>query len=120
MTQFLPYGAGMGPVNIVLTAGIALLKEGLVVAKLRAVIPYMQPATGRKRPLTGHPLNGLIPHDCYLPEVRGVSGRLPSPDGFPYRLFPFATSRSRGPPFGWRRSLHLTGKESQDASKGIA
>lgn len=45
VTQFLTYGLGMGLVILVLTVGIALLKEGLVVSKLRAIIPYMQPAT---------------------------------------------------------------------------
>jgi cytochrome c biogenesis protein CcdA len=45
VAQFLTYGLGMGLVILVLTVGIALLKEGLVVAKVRKLIPYMQHAT---------------------------------------------------------------------------
>ncbi len=40
--QFVSYIAGMGSVLLVLTLGIALVKEGAVVPSLRRVLPYIQ------------------------------------------------------------------------------
>jgi cytochrome c-type biogenesis protein len=40
--QFLSYILGMGSVLFVLTLGIALVKEGLVVTTMRKILPYVQ------------------------------------------------------------------------------
>ena len=40
--QFLSYILGMGSVMLVLTLGIALVKEGLVVTTMRKILPYVQ------------------------------------------------------------------------------
>lgn len=40
--QFLSYILGMGSVMLVLTLGIALVKEGLVVTAMRKILPYVQ------------------------------------------------------------------------------
>ncbi len=40
--QFVSYIAGMGSVLLVLTLGIALIKEGVVVGALRRILPYFQ------------------------------------------------------------------------------
>jgi len=40
--QFLSYTLGMGSVLFVLTIGIALVKEGLVVTAMRKILPYVQ------------------------------------------------------------------------------
>ncbi|MFQ5828353.1 MAG: cytochrome c biogenesis CcdA family protein [Candidatus Methylomirabilia bacterium] len=42
LLQFVSYGLGMGLVLIVLTLGIALFKEGLIVSRLRGVLPYVE------------------------------------------------------------------------------
>jgi len=42
LVQFVSYGLGMSFVLIVLTLGIALFKEGIIVGRLRRAIPYMQ------------------------------------------------------------------------------
>lgn len=40
--QFLSYILGMGSVLLVLTLGIALVKEGVVVGTMRKILPYVQ------------------------------------------------------------------------------
>lgn len=40
--QFLSYTLGMGSVLFVLTLGIALVKEGIVVTAMRKILPYVQ------------------------------------------------------------------------------
>ncbi len=40
--QFASYVLGMGSVLLVLTLGIALVKEGVVVGTLRKILPYVQ------------------------------------------------------------------------------
>ena len=40
--QFVTYVAGMGSVILVLTAGIAMVREGVVLGALRRVLPYIQ------------------------------------------------------------------------------
>lgn len=42
ITQFLSYILGMGSVMLVLTLGIALVKEGVVVGTMRKILPYVQ------------------------------------------------------------------------------
>lgn len=42
LVQFVSFGLGMSLVLIVVTLGIALFKEGLLVGRLRRAIPYMQ------------------------------------------------------------------------------
>jgi len=42
LLQFVSYISGMGSVLLVLTLGIALVKEGVVVGALRRVLPYIQ------------------------------------------------------------------------------
>ena len=42
LLQFVSYISGMGSVLLVLTLGIALVKEGVVVGTLRRVLPYIQ------------------------------------------------------------------------------
>ncbi len=44
LVQFLSYGMGMGLVLIVLTLGIALFKEGIVLTGLRGFFPYVERA----------------------------------------------------------------------------
>jgi len=44
LVQFLSYGLGMGLVLILLTLGIALLKEGIIVSKVQGVLPYVERA----------------------------------------------------------------------------
>ena len=46
MVQFLSYSLGMGAVLLVLTLGMAFLKEGVVVGKVRSVMPYIQKISG--------------------------------------------------------------------------
>lgn len=41
LLQFVSYGLGMAVVLIVLTLGMALFKEGLIVSRLRGVLPYV-------------------------------------------------------------------------------
>ena len=45
LAQFISYAAGMGLVIFALTASMALLKEGVVVAGLRKFFPYMHYAS---------------------------------------------------------------------------
>ena len=45
LAQFVSYGLGMGLVMLVLTLGIALMKEGLVVGGLRSVMPHLHRVT---------------------------------------------------------------------------
>lgn len=40
--QFISYILGMGSVMLVLTLGIAVVKEGVVVGALRKILPYVQ------------------------------------------------------------------------------
>ncbi len=40
--QFLSYIIGMGSVLFILTLGIALVKEGMVVTAMRKILPYVQ------------------------------------------------------------------------------
>jgi cytochrome c biogenesis protein CcdA len=40
--QFVSYALGMGLVLVVLTLAIALLKEGIIVSRLRSVLPYVE------------------------------------------------------------------------------
>ena len=42
LLQFLSYILGMGSVMLILTLGIALVKEGVVVGTLRKILPYVQ------------------------------------------------------------------------------
>ncbi len=42
LVQFVSYGMGMGLVLIVLTLGIALFKEGIVLTGLRGLFPYVE------------------------------------------------------------------------------
>ncbi len=42
LVQFISYGMGMGLVLIVLTLGIALFKEGIIVTGLRGLFPYVE------------------------------------------------------------------------------
>lgn len=46
MIQFFSYSLGMGAVLLVLTLGMAFLKEGVVVGKLRSVMPHIQKISG--------------------------------------------------------------------------
>lgn len=41
LVQFFSYGLGMGFVILALTLGVALFREGLVVGKIRKVMPYL-------------------------------------------------------------------------------
>jgi len=45
LAQFFSYGLGMGLVMLVLTLGVALFKEGLIVGKIRKVMPYLHHVT---------------------------------------------------------------------------
>ena len=42
LLQFFSYGLGMGFVILVLTLGVALFKEGLIVGRFRGAMPYFQ------------------------------------------------------------------------------
>ena len=42
LLQFLSYILGMGSVMLILTLGIAVVKEGVVVGTLRKILPYVQ------------------------------------------------------------------------------
>ena len=46
LAQFISYAGGMGAVIFVLTASMALFKEGVLVAGLRRLFPYMSYASG--------------------------------------------------------------------------
>ncbi len=46
MIQFISYSLGMGAVLLILTLGMAFLKEGVVVGKLRAIMPHIQKISG--------------------------------------------------------------------------
>lgn len=46
LAQFVSYAAGMGAVIFALTASMALFKEGVMVAGLRRLLPYMNYASG--------------------------------------------------------------------------
>lgn len=46
MIQFISYSLGMGAVLLVLTLGMAFLKEGVVVGKLRSFMPHIQKISG--------------------------------------------------------------------------
>lgn len=43
--QFVSYGFGMGAVVTAMTLAAAMVKEGMVVARVRRILPYLQPAT---------------------------------------------------------------------------
>ncbi len=43
--QFISYGLGMGAVVLALTLGVALVKEGLLVQRMRGVMPFVRPAS---------------------------------------------------------------------------
>ncbi|MCH9044512.1 MAG: cytochrome c biogenesis protein CcdA [SAR324 cluster bacterium] len=45
MAQFFSYGLGMGVVLLLLTLAVALFKEGLMVARIRKVMPYVHHVT---------------------------------------------------------------------------
>lgn len=46
LIQFVSYSLGMGVVLLVLTLGMAFLKEGVVVGRLRSLIPHIQKISG--------------------------------------------------------------------------
>jgi len=46
MVQFISYSLGMGAVLLVLTLGMAFLKKGVIVGKMRSVMPYIQKISG--------------------------------------------------------------------------
>ncbi len=46
MIQFVSYALGMGTVLLVLTLGMAFLREGVVVGKLRSFVPHIQKISG--------------------------------------------------------------------------
>lgn len=46
LVQFISYAMGMGAVLLVLTLGMAFLKEGVVVGKLRSLMPHIQKIAG--------------------------------------------------------------------------
>lgn len=45
LAQFFSYGLGMGVVILALTLGVALFREGLIVGKIRKVMPYLHHVT---------------------------------------------------------------------------
>lgn len=45
LAQFISYGLGMGAVVLALTLTAALVKEGLLVQRLRALMPYLRPVS---------------------------------------------------------------------------
>ena len=43
--QFVSYGLGMSAVATAMTLAVAMVKEGMIVARVRRILPYLQPAT---------------------------------------------------------------------------